>query len=441
MSADHLDVNEISRFLRNATEPGSSSRGIQLVRHLLEDCATCQENLKSAVSQQSGAYEYGAAFAAAERSLAAFFAREAPGDAPPEHLLDELSRLPVEEQAATVKAQSRFTFPAFVRHLVDASHAVRYQDPARMLHLANLARLAAEACSLEAAGSAPRRSDLRAHAWRQYGNALRVLGRLHEAEKAVATSQHHLKAGTRNPLLRAQFCTLAAASLRTAQRRFAEAIELCDEAGEIYADLGDNNALAGSMVQKAIALLYSGEAEEAVRTLNQTIPLIDAERDPNLLLAACHNLIRCYIDLGRPEHALSIYSEMRDLYKRSDDPLIRLRASWQEGLLLRDLGHLRAAEAALLEVRQGFVSRELHYDAALVSLDLAAVYVKLQAEAELRQTLAESVPIFQALGVGREVLASLLQLQQLSHKTRQALDLLRNLSSRIEKLPSRQTLS
>ncbi|HWM89140.1 MAG TPA: hypothetical protein VN493_00085 [Thermoanaerobaculia bacterium] len=441
MSADHLDVKDFDRFLRNATEPGSSARNTRLVRHLLAACAPCQENLERAVSKQSGERDYGASFAGAERSLNAFFAKELHGSSSPEELLAELSRLPAREQAARVTAEDRFAFPAFIRHLVDASHAVRYKDPAQMLHLADLARLAAAACSAEAAGSDLKKSDLQGHAWRQYGNALRVLGRLHEAEKAVATSQHHLKAGTRNPLLRAQFCTLAAASLRTAQRRFAEAIELCDEAGEIYADLGDNNALAGSMVQKAIALLYSGEAEEAVRTLNQTIPLIDAERDPNLLLAACHNLIRCYIDLGRPEHALSIYSEMRDLYKRSDDPLIRLRASWQEGLLLRDLGHLRAAEAALLEVRQGFVSRELHYDAALVSLDLAAVYVKLQAEAELRQTLAESVPIFQALGVGREVLASLLQLQQLSHKTRQALDLLRNLSSRIEKLPSRQTLS
>ncbi|MFL6290330.1 MAG: hypothetical protein ACJ759_05485, partial [Thermoanaerobaculia bacterium] len=121
--------------------------------------------------------------------------------------------------------------------------------------------------------------------------------------------------------------------------------------------------------------------------------------------------------------------------------IVRLRASWQEGLLLRDLGHLRAAETALLEVRQGFVDRELFYDAALVSLDLSAVYVKLQAETELKQTIAESVPIFQALGVEREILASLLQLQQLAHKTRQALDLLQSLSSHIEKLPSRQTSS
>lgn len=440
MPADHLNVEDFARFLRKPTEPGRTGRNTRLVKHLLRACVPCQENLKAAVSKQ-GEYEYGASFEAAERSLAAFLAKEAAGEAPPEELLAELSSLPAEEQAARLTTDRRFAFPAFVRHLVDESHGVRYKDPARMLHLARLARLAAEACSPQAAGSEARRSDLLAQGWRQYGNALRVLGRLHEADQAVATAWHHWEAGTRDPLLRAQLCTLATASLRMAQRRFPEAIELCEDAGAIYTELGDDHALAISLVQKAIALLYSGEAEEAVRTLNQAIPRIDSEKDPQLLLAACHNLVRCYADLGWPEHALSIFSEMRDLYRRFDDPLIRLRASWQEALLLRDLGHLRAAETALLELRQGFVERELLYEAALVSLDLASVYVKLQAEEELKQVVAETVPIFKALGVGRELLAALLQLQQISHKTRQALDLLRNLSSRLEKLPSRRILS
>ena len=440
MSADHLDVKAFESFLRKAAEPGSSARNTRLVRHLLADCVPCRESLGKAASKQAGEHDYAVAFTGAERLLNAFLAREQASPSAPEELLAELSRLSAHEQAAKVTAEDRFAFPAFVRHLVDASHEVRYKDPCRMLHLADLARLAAEASSVEAAGSEAKRSDLLGNAWRQYGNALRAVGRLHEAEEAIANAQRHLGVGTRSPLLHAQLCT-AMVSLRTGQRRFPEAIALSDEAEEIYMEIEDHQALASTLVQKAIALLYSGDAEEAVLVLNQAIPLIEPERDPNLLLAACHNLVRCYIDLGRPEHALSIYSEMRDLYRKAHDPIIRLRTAWQEGLLLRDLGHLRAAEAALLEVRQGFVDRELLYDAALVSIDLAAVYVKLQAEAELKETVAESMPIFQSLGVGREILASLLQVQQLSHKNRQALDLLRNLSSRIEKLPFRQALS
>ena len=438
MSTDHSRVEDFEGFLRAPKAPGTVARNTRMVRHLLAGCNPCRENLSTAVSNRAGGYDYGTAFAGAQSSLAAFLAQAPAPAESPEVLMAEIEAMPAEVQARAV-GESRYAHPAFVRHLIDASHGLRYQDVEGMLRLAQLARTAAESCGVEAAGNDKRLSDLRGQSWRQYGNALRILGRLPEAEEAFATAQRHLDAGTRDPILRARLSTQTA-SLRYFQRRFTEAVDLADEAGQIYSELGEKHSLASSMVQKAIASLYAGEAEDAVRILNQAIPLIDADGDPQLLLAACHNLVRCYIDLGRPEQALSIYSETRELYKRFDDPLIRLRAAWQEGQLLRDMGHLRAAESVLLQARQGFVERSLLYETALISLDLAAVYVRLQAEPELRQAVSETVPIFRALGVDREALASLLQLQQLSHQSRQALELIRFLNSRIEQLPPRQAL-
>jgi len=434
----HLKVKDFERFLRNATATGTAPRNTRLVRHLLAACAPCQENLRAAASSSPEAYDYGTSFADAEQSLAAFLAEDRTSDVSAEDLLAELAQLPPAVQVERV-ASGRYAVPSFVKYLIDASHGVRYQDPARMLHFANLARLAAEACPVEAVGSEPRQADLRAQAWRQYGNSLRVLGHLGEAEEAISVARRHLEEGTRDPLLRARFCTQAV-SLRLAQRRFDKAIELAEEAGQIYRDLEDDHAFASTLVQKAIACLYAGEGEESVQILNRAIPLIEAERDPNLLLSACHNLVRSYIELGRPEQALSLYSETRDLYRRSKDPLLKLRLAWQEGLLLRDLGHLRASETILLDARQGFVDRELFYEAALISLDLAAVYVKLQAESQLKQAVAETVPIFRSLGVERELLGSLLQLQQPPHQNRQTLALLQVLSSQIEQLPARSVV-
>jgi tetratricopeptide (TPR) repeat protein len=438
MLTDHSRVEDFEGFLRAPKAPGNAARNTRMVRHLLAGCDPCQESLSTAVSNRAGGYDYSKAFAGAQSSLSAFLAKGAAPSESSEILMAEIAAMPAEARAQAVR-ESRYAHPAFIRHLIDASHEIRYQDPAGMLRLSELARVAAEGCGVEASGSEKRLSDLRGQSWRQYGNALRILGRLPESEEAFATAQRHLDAGTLDPLLHARLCTQTA-SLRYFQRRFAEAVALADEAGQIYAELGEKHSCASSMVQKAIASLYAGEAEDAVRILNQAIPLIDADGDTHLLLAACHNLVRCYIDLGRPEQALSIYSETRELYKKFADPLIRLRVAWQEGQLLRDMGHLRASEAVLLQARQGFVERNLLYEAALISLDLAAVYVRLQDEQELRQAVAETVPIFRALGVDREALASLLQLQQLSNQSRQALELIRLLNGRIEQIPSRQAL-
>ncbi|MEA2600622.1 MAG: hypothetical protein QOF89_1614 [Acidobacteriota bacterium] len=454
MFEDHPTVEDFQGFLRDASRPGHAARNARILRHLLAECPACRDQFQAmgwparrlerlvylpgpqsddAELQAPGGFDYANAFARTEQAVSDLLTATPQPAIPPGQLLDELDRMARDRQVAAVEEEERFTSPHLVLWLIERSHGDRYSDPEAMLHWASLARSIATRCSPEALGCAAKTADLRARAWGQYGNALRVAGRLREASEAMITSQGYLEMGTREPALQAKLAEQFA-SLHTFQRRFDAAIASLEESAGIYRQLGESHALARTLIQQAIASLYAGEPERAVQLLNSSIPLIDHEEDPHLLLAACHNLVRCYIDLDRPEQALSIYSEARDLYTEFSDSLIQLRAGWQEGQLLRDLGHLRAAETALVRARAGFMERGLMYEVAVVCLDLAALYVKLKSVEDLKQTVTATVPIFRALGVDREALASLLQLQQIADQEQQALELIRYLNARIEPL-------
>jgi tetratricopeptide (TPR) repeat protein len=461
MLSTHPTLEDLERFLASTSPSVYPDTKALVVRHLLADCAVCRERLvalhrnsprliqllrseledglarpATQVLLSPSPFDYGNAFAAAEQAISALLAPEdhAEGvEGTSIALLSELDALSPAERVRWVSEGGRFANPALVSILINRSHDARFQDADEMLHFADLARLAADRCSPVDPGHALRLADLKARAWGQYGNALRVSGRPREAEEAFATAQRHRHAGTGDPLLSAALLARST-PLALFQGRFEEAIAMCEEVEEIYRDLGEDHLLAATRVQKATATLQSGAAERAVRILNQTIPLIDHQEDPHLLLAACHNLIRCYIDLGRPDQALQIYSEIKELYEEFDDPLIQLRAAWQEGQLLRDLGHLSEAETILIRARKGYTERKLAYEVALVSLDLATVYVKLGLTDKLKRTVLETVPIFHALRVELETLAALLQLQQVADQEQQALDLIRALTARIEPL-------
>lgn len=458
MLKNHPSIEDFEGFLRSTPGPGAASRNARILRHLLASCSSCRHQLQSmgwnerrlerlfrfpvdreeqGMMEAVAPYDYSRAFAATAESLSSFWAEERPAESTPAELMAELAPLTQEEQARRVMADNRFASPRLVHKLAELSDGVRYESAARMLHFADLARLAAEACTVTITGSTPKLADLRALGWRQYANALRVSGRLREAEEAFATAQRFCQEGTGDPPLRASLLARLG-SLRYFQRRFDETIALADEAIRVYSELDESRSVATIMVQKAIAQIYAGEPDAAVKTLNRAIPKIDQDADPHLLFAACHNLVRAYIDMGKPEQALSLYFDSRELY-RELDPLLALRADWHKGQILRDLGHLRAAEAALLQSRQGFSEKELLYEVALVSLDLSEVYRRLGEFEKLQQAVEEMVPIFKSLGVDREVLAALLLLQKADQQSHQASELIRFLRSSLEQRPHLQS--
>lgn len=423
--------------MHSASPTAGVPRNARIIRHLLHECSTCQERSRTHLSPK-GRYNYDSAFARAEQNLSDFFSTGRAPEASPEVLQAELRSLPESDRIGRIGDDRRYASPGLVEILIDSSHALRYKDLQEMLRLAGLARAVAEVCTAEETGSPSRLVDLRGRAWGHFGNSLRVCGQAREAEEALAIAEQYLAQGTGDPPLRARLREQQS-SLRMLQGCYPQAIELAEEAAAIYQEIGRLHEFASALVHKAIACHYAGDCDEAIAVLNLAIPLIDHEKNPHLLLAACHNLVFSYAALGLHEQALSLYFEFRDLYKEFDDDLNLLRMCWQEGRLLQEMGHLQAAEAALLQARNGFQLRELAHDTAMISLDLALVYVKLGWFDRLKQTVTEAVPIFTALRVGREALAALLQLQHATGQEQQALELIRILNSRLAPLASRST--
>jgi tetratricopeptide (TPR) repeat protein len=460
MLGDHLSIEELQAFLLSRPERDGARRNMRVIRHLLAGCAECQRRIRNSgweeerlerlltlpsaeldePTARASRFDYDAAFAHAETKVAEFLASERLGERPPgrtiEALLAELGFLPRDEQLRLTAEEPRFARPQLVRRLLEQSHTARYQDPAAMLERADLARAIAAVCSPDSAGGARRLADLRSLAFAHFGNALRVTGKLAEAETALAEAEGWRERGTGDPLLRGTLREYMA-QLRYHERRIDSALALSEEACQVYRDLGEGHDLARGMVLKAMAYQIAAETESAVRLLNRAVPLIEQDRDPYLMLAALHNLVGCYIDLDRPEDAMSLRAETRHLYEDLDDEMLQLRASWQDGQLLRALGRLANAESALLRARQGFLDHNLPYPVAVLSLDLAAVYLRMGRSAETRDTIEEALPIFRSLGVGRDTLAALIQLRQLADREDEALGLIRLIASQLRRTPQR----
>jgi len=89
-----------------------------------------------------------------------------------------------------------------------------------------------------------------------------------------------------------------------------------------------------------------------------------------------------------------------------------LRPSVVRGDVAAGMGDLDAAERAYLATRDGFVAQGIGYDAAMVSLDLAVLYLREGRTADVRRIAEEMLPIFAAQDVHREALAALTLFQE-----------------------------
>jgi len=278
MEHQHLDAAALERLIAIDRTVEQN----ELLFHLLTVCPGCHEAggwLLELHEARALPAVFGPVDAALARSRA-----EAP------RLLEELLPCTPEERLERVEADARFVSWGFCELLVRRSCEAAPEEGAEAVHLANLAVLVAELIPEDGPFEQPWIDQLRGLAWAAFGNARLLRGDLARAEESFERSDAWWDEGTadsEDALGYEPVLLDLKASLRMAQRRFAEARELLDQAEELFlhGEPGHRDPhLAGrSLLKKAAVLTEMGDSESAHQVLKKANGLIDPRRDPRLL--------------------------------------------------------------------------------------------------------------------------------------------------------------
>jgi tetratricopeptide (TPR) repeat protein len=287
--------------------------------------------------------------------------------------------------------------------------------------------------------------QLRSLAWAALGNALRVQGDLPGAERSFDMADSWWAGGvgdTEDALGYEPLILDLKAPLRTAQRRFPEALKIFDEAVTLFLhgqpEHRDSHLAGRALISKAFLLIEMGASEPAIQALKKANGLIDPKREPRLLLCVHHNLVHSLSSAGRHQDAAALLPELRELAALCGSTLDRLRLDWVDARVATGLRDLERARRLLAGVRQAFLADGNAFDAALVALDLAITYLEEGKTAEVRSLADEMVTVFRALDVDREPLAALLLFQEAARQDTATSDLVRTVAASLNKTRERE---
>jgi tetratricopeptide (TPR) repeat protein len=396
----HLTIETIAQWLTG--DLSFEDLTDLVVPHFLARCTVCRERYLEIQRLKKEVDHW-------DERVALFEGRRAP------ELLAALVAQPFEEQMRRVQEEPEYQSWGFCQILLKTSRETSFADPLAAVNLAELAVKVAE--GLGTAYDPCWVADLRARSHACLGNALRTLGEPRSAEAAFREAEARLRDGTGSPLAEAEIFGMKG-SLRRDQRRFAEALELMTRAFDIYRAQGDAHGLGTSYLKRAKILEESGDLGSAIDLLGQAVVEIDAAVEPQLYLYASYNLAGCLTLAGRYREAAELLAGLREAFGREGKPLDLLRLQWMDGKIAFGQGRAAEAEAAFRKVQGELLRRGMGYDAALVSLDLAILYIEERRTAELKRLAVEVMPIFEARDVQREALATLIVFQKACEQER-----------------------
>jgi tetratricopeptide (TPR) repeat protein len=424
------DIHITRELLRAVARGELSERALaQIEAHHLESlCPVCRQEVQAWREEETAekGYEY------VMKALPAVLGRHAfdrlAQSRQAERDLKELLAVPQDKRLARIgRARGRFRGTVIAELLIEESRRRTPADPREGYELAEAARAV-----VQRSPDHPDTFSLFALASAHMANACRAGGDLRRAGEHFQHVRYLVRhEGVTDPLVLARIDHLEG-SLRKDQRQFEEAEALLTRAAMLFRISGAAAETARVLLKMGALFFQQGLLERAVETTETALERLSPEGEPRLYLSGRHNLSLYLAESGRFMEAAGLVAADGSLYQKIKEPWLQLRLSWLRGKIAAGLGETAEAEGFFRETRAGFVEQRNGYDAAMVSLDLALLYLKGGRTGDVLPLAEEMVALFEAQDVHREALAAVLLFQDAAQGMEVTAAMVRELAGRLE---------
>jgi tetratricopeptide (TPR) repeat protein len=299
-------------------------------------------------------------------------------------------------------------------------------DPREALAIAELAAAIADALSPQSY-PAIIVAQLRAHAWKDRGQALSYLGRYEEALRALDRAEEQFdRFGTlAHDRAMVRFCR---ATLLQHLRRFDEAQAILNECRDVFNAHGDTRLYTKCTMATANLLVRRGDYRAAREILGGLVGSGDSVREATVRCT----LGWCAIQLGAFEEALSHFHAVAQCVSKS--PVHLARAEYGTGAALLRLGSLGGAVEHLHAARHAFLDHGLIEEAGLCGLEIVEARLIQSDRAAAQSLSAQIVSEFVSAKLSRRAITALAYLQDLVAATTATAETARNVRNYITAL-------
>ena len=339
-------------------------------------------------------------------------------------LWERLRGFPFDRQKALIREVESYRSWGLCELLCAESEKEAPRDPTRARSLSELAVAVSAALEPNKPAEPLWLDELRAYAFAHLANAYRVGGDLAAAEEAFMSAEALWKPAMENlgDVLgyEARYLALLS-SLRRAQRRLPEALELLDRALAAYPE---PSLLVRILINRAKTMEELGDIREAIEILAAAQSRAEAEIDPRLRLCLVQNHLDYLSKAGRLVEAEALVVDVETLVEEIGCEIDLLRLRWTQARISQGLGRIDEALRLFEEVRVGFAHHDIPYDVVLVALELSLAYQSCGRTEDVLEVIQETIPILQAVSVEREGLMAVRLLTEATSDRRATAELI-----------------